>query len=88
MSFQNVMSQTEIGFVPDSQVQSNLNGNDSVLGIPRPKPRKGSKVKKVSQRGKAFSKEEDWIICSAFLNVSKDPVTGMYTGVHKKIWSI
>ncbi|WVZ80102.1 hypothetical protein U9M48_027605, partial [Paspalum notatum var. saurae] len=29
-----------------------------------------------SQRGKAFNKEEDRIICSAFLNVSKDPITG------------
>jgi hypothetical protein len=33
--------------------------------------------KRVSQRGKSFSKEEDKIICSAFLNVSKDPIAGM-----------
>jgi hypothetical protein len=29
----------------------------------------------VSQRGKSFSEDEDKIICSAFLNVSKDPIT-------------
>ncbi|WVZ91553.1 hypothetical protein U9M48_037706 [Paspalum notatum var. saurae] len=33
-------------------------------------------VKRVSQRGKAFNKEEDRVICSAFLNVSKDPIIG------------
>lgn len=33
--------------------------------------------KRVSQRGKSFNKEEDRIICSAFLNVSKDPITGL-----------
>ncbi|WVZ73349.1 hypothetical protein U9M48_021665 [Paspalum notatum var. saurae] len=59
MSFQNVMSQTEIGF------------EFLVLNLGR-----ALKEKNVSQRGEAFSKEEDWIICSAFLNVSKDPVTG------------
>ncbi|PUZ70727.1 hypothetical protein GQ55_2G257400 [Panicum hallii var. hallii] len=46
--------------------------------------------KRVSQRGKSFSKEEDKIICSAFLNVSKDPITGTnqsnggyYQRIHK-----
>ncbi|WVZ71233.1 hypothetical protein U9M48_019845 [Paspalum notatum var. saurae] len=81
MSFQNVMSQAEIGFVPDSQVQSNLNGYDSVLEIPCPKPRKGSKGKK----GVSKSKEEDWVICSAFLNVSKDPVTAYFFDPLSKI---
>ncbi|KAJ1271009.1 hypothetical protein BS78_06G095800 [Paspalum vaginatum] len=32
--------------------------------------------KRVSQRGKSFSKEEDRVLCSAFLNVNKDPITG------------
>ncbi|WVZ66062.1 hypothetical protein U9M48_015336 [Paspalum notatum var. saurae] len=32
--------------------------------------------KRVSQRGKSFNKEEDRIICSALLNVGKDPITG------------
>ncbi|PAN05925.1 hypothetical protein PAHAL_1G138800 [Panicum hallii] len=34
------------------------------------------KKKKVSQRGKAFSKEEDRAICSTFLHVSTDPIIG------------
>jgi hypothetical protein len=33
-------------------------------------------VKRVTQRGKAFIKEEDKMICYAFHNVSKDAVTG------------
>jgi hypothetical protein len=37
--------------------------------------RKGE-AKRMTQRGKTFSKEEDMIIYFAFLNVSKDPVTG------------
>ncbi|XP_039807391.1 uncharacterized protein LOC120671179 [Panicum virgatum] len=39
--------------------------------------------KRVSQRGKSFSKEEDRIICSAFLNVSKDPITGVSPSLDK-----
>ena len=31
----------------------------------------------MSRRGGGFTKEEDAIICSAFLNVSKDPITGV-----------
>ncbi|KAJ1283348.1 hypothetical protein BS78_03G121700 [Paspalum vaginatum] len=74
--FDSTMSQAEIGFVPNRQLHSTVNANDQVLEISAPKPRKGGRGKKVSQRGKAFSKEEDRIICSAFLNVSKDPITG------------
>ncbi|KAG8065096.1 hypothetical protein GUJ93_ZPchr0004g39285 [Zizania palustris] len=64
----------EFGFIPDSQLHSTVNASESVLEIHFPKPSKGHRGKKVSQRDKAFSKEEDRIICSAFLNVSKDPV--------------
>ena len=39
--------------------------------------------KRVSQRGKSFSKEEDRIICSAFLNVSKDSITGVSPSLDK-----
>ncbi|PUZ38834.1 hypothetical protein GQ55_9G227900 [Panicum hallii var. hallii] len=42
--------------------------------VPRSKRAKG---KNVSRRGGGFTKEEDAIICSAFLNVSKDPITGV-----------
>ncbi|KAF0927665.1 hypothetical protein E2562_035573 [Oryza meyeriana var. granulata] len=33
--------------------------------------------KKVFRRGTAFTKEEDMVVCSAFLNISKDPITGV-----------
>ncbi|KAJ1289908.1 hypothetical protein BS78_02G201000 [Paspalum vaginatum] len=62
-------------YVPDTQIHSNI-VPDPVVDTARPKTKKGTKGENVSQRGKAFSKEEDRIICSAFLNVSKDPITG------------
>lgn len=34
------------------------------------------KEEKVSRRGSGFTKEEDAVICSAFLNVSKDLIIG------------
>jgi hypothetical protein len=43
------------------------------------KSQKGGKQKVVSRRGGSFTKEEDIVICSAFLNVSKDPITGMFS---------
>lgn len=54
-----------------------------------PLPRVGSKQKKVSRRGGGFAKEEDRVICSAFLNVSKDPITGVNQpsgGYYKRIF--
>jgi hypothetical protein len=33
--------------------------------------------KRVSHRGTAFIKEEDSVLCSVFLNISKDPITGV-----------
>jgi hypothetical protein len=33
--------------------------------------------KKLAQRKAGFTKQEDHVICSAFLNVSKDGATGM-----------
>jgi hypothetical protein len=41
---------------------------------------KGKKVahpKNLARRGGGFTKAEDKVICSAFLNVSKDPITGV-----------
>ena len=40
------------------------------------KSQRAAKKKNVSRRGLAFTKEEDLVLCSAFLNVSKDPITG------------
>ncbi|KAG2569822.1 hypothetical protein PVAP13_7NG442401 [Panicum virgatum] len=41
------------------------------------KSQRAAKKKNVSRRGLAFTKEEDLVLCSAFLNVSKDPITGV-----------
>jgi hypothetical protein len=66
-----------------------ITGQTSELEIHVPQSKRGGKGKgkakgagnfsgkRVSQRGKSFSEDEDKIICSAFLNVSKDPITGM-----------
>jgi hypothetical protein len=43
--------------------------------IPRLVDRKEANEKKVSRSGSGFTKEEDKVLCSAFLNVSKDPIT-------------
>jgi len=40
------------------------------------KSQRAAKKKNVSRRGTAFTKEEDLVVCSAFLNISKDPITG------------
>src|SRR5438128_6742486 len=37
---------------------------------------KQAKQKKLAHIGGGFTKEEDKVICSAYLNVSKDPITG------------
>jgi hypothetical protein len=39
--------------------------------------KKQAQEKRVSHRGTAFTKEEDSVLCSAFLNISKDPITGV-----------
>jgi hypothetical protein len=43
---------------------------------PTLKSQRPGKKGKVARRGTAFTKEEDLVVCSAFLNVSKDPITG------------
>ncbi|XP_066319452.1 glutathione S-transferase T3-like isoform X1 [Miscanthus floridulus] len=44
---------------------------------PSLKSQRAAKKKNVSRRGTAFTKEEDLVVCSAFLNISKDPITGV-----------
>ncbi|KAL6639487.1 hypothetical protein ACP70R_023217 [Stipagrostis hirtigluma subsp. patula] len=44
--------------------------------VPPPTTRRG-KERKVSRRGGGFTKPEDEVLCSAFLNVGKDPITGV-----------
>eukprot|EP00267_Zea_mays_P030954 XP_008662819.2 uncharacterized protein LOC103641234 isoform X1 [Zea mays] len=53
------------------------NSQETTKETHSPLPQVGSKQKKVSRRGGGFTKEEDRVICSAFLNVSKDPITGV-----------
>ncbi|CAO2148633.1 unnamed protein product [Urochloa humidicola] len=46
------------------------------------------KEKKVSRRGGGFTKEEDGVLCFAFLNVSKDPIAGVnqtHGGYYKRL---
>ena len=61
-----------------------LNGHDDLVthiiteeNAVTSKSKEPAKGKKVARRGSGFSKEEDKIICSAFLNISKDPITGV-----------
>jgi hypothetical protein len=39
--------------------------------------KKQAQEKRVAHRGTAFTKEEDKVLCLAFLNISKDPITGV-----------
>jgi hypothetical protein len=55
----------------------NVASQPDVEEIPRHVGRKAAKEKKVSRRGSGFTKEEDKVLCSTFLNVSKDPITGL-----------
>jgi hypothetical protein len=38
--------------------------------------RAASSVKKIPRRDKKFSFKEDELLCSAYINVSKDPIAG------------
>jgi len=52
------------------------------------KSKKQAKGKKVARRGSGFSKDEDKVICSAFLNISKDLIIGVNQssgGYYKRI---
>lgn len=53
-------------------IDNNIGSEDP----PSLKSQRAAKKKKVSRRGIAFTKEEDMVVCSAFLNISKDPITG------------
>ncbi|KAB8103399.1 hypothetical protein EE612_035830 [Oryza sativa] len=54
-------------------IDNNIGSEDP----PSLKSQRAAKKKKVSRRGIAFTKEEDMVVCSAFLNISKDPITGV-----------
>ena len=59
----------------DMGEETETEGTEEVM--PRPRETRSAKGKKnVARRGAGFTKEEDRVICSAFLNVSKDPITG------------
>lgn len=42
--------------------------------------KKAAMARRVAHRGSAFTKDEDNVLCSAFLNIGKDPVTGGQKG--------
>ena len=61
-----------------SNLQPEDSRNEEVEEIPESAVRQGKgKHGGKSKRGKAFSREEDLLVCSAWLNVSKDAVIGM-----------
>ena len=53
-----------------------IDNNHDSTDPPSLKSQKAAKKKNMSRRGAAFTKEEDVVVRSAFLNVSKDPITG------------
>jgi hypothetical protein len=66
---------TQPSFNSFNPMHENQDIQDHGLNNVVPRVKKGG-VKRVTQRGKTFIKEEDKMICSAFHNVSKDAVTG------------
>jgi hypothetical protein len=61
----------------DDQGMPQFDAHESdVEEVPRPAASRKGKEKKVSRRKFNFSKEEDVIICCAFLSVNKDPIIG------------
>jgi hypothetical protein len=53
-----------------------IDNNHGSQDRPSLKSQRAAKKKNVSKRGTAFIKEEDLVVCSVFLNISKDPITG------------
>ncbi|KAF0927114.1 hypothetical protein E2562_029871 [Oryza meyeriana var. granulata] len=54
-----------------------IDNNHGSQDPPSLKSQRAAKKKNVSRRGTAFTKEEDLVVCSAFLNISKDPISGV-----------
>ncbi|XP_066396540.1 glutathione S-transferase T3-like [Miscanthus floridulus] len=69
MSYPSMDGQLSQGFSID-----NTHGSQDP---PSFKSQRDVKKKNVSRRGTAFTKEEDLVVCSVFLNISKDPITGV-----------
>ncbi|ONM21556.1 uncharacterized protein [Zea mays] len=61
-------------FEDDTSSQQTFPSHEKAKGKEQKKLRK---QKNVAHRGSAFTKEEDAVICSAFLHVSKDPIAGV-----------
>jgi hypothetical protein len=53
-----------------------IDNNHGSQDRPSLKAQRAAKKKNMSRRGTAFTKEEDFVVCSSFLNISKDPITG------------
>ncbi|XP_066400126.1 uncharacterized protein [Miscanthus floridulus] len=54
-----------------------IDNNHVSQDAPTLKAQRPRKKGKVARRGTAFTNEEDIVVCSAFLNISKDPITGV-----------
>ncbi|KAF0895106.1 hypothetical protein E2562_006813 [Oryza meyeriana var. granulata] len=54
-----------------------IDNNHGSEDPPSLKSQRAEKKKNVSRRGTAFTKKEDMVVCSAFLNICKDPITGV-----------
>ncbi|KAF0926660.1 hypothetical protein E2562_027009 [Oryza meyeriana var. granulata] len=54
-----------------------IDNNHGSQDPPSLKSQRGAKKKNMSRRETAFTKEEDLVVCSAFLNISKDPISGV-----------
>ena len=53
-----------------------IDNNHVSQDAPTLKAQRPQKKGKVARRGTAFTNEEDIVVCSAFLNISKDLITG------------
>ena len=53
-----------------------IDNNHVSQDAPTLKAQRPQKKGKVARRGTAFTNDEDIVVCSAFLNISKDPITG------------
>ncbi|KAF0900941.1 hypothetical protein E2562_037081 [Oryza meyeriana var. granulata] len=61
-----------------------IDNNHGSEDSPSLKSQRAEKKKKVSRRGTAFTKEEDMVVCSAFLSISKDPITDDAVEMYEK----
>lgn len=62
---------------PPMNGQLSIDNNHISQDPPSFKEQRPATKRNVARRGTAFTKDEDLVVCSAFLNISKDPITGV-----------